>query len=43
VYFLRAGVNYTPKKFLDLGLSLGFDDMSETGSFGPAGFLAFRI
>ncbi|MEO8702588.1 MAG: hypothetical protein ABI867_21265 [Kofleriaceae bacterium] len=42
-YFLRAGLNYTPRKFIDLGFSIGFDDLSETGSFGPAGFLAFRI
>jgi hypothetical protein len=42
-YFLRAGVNYSPRKFIDLGISVGFDDLSETGSFGPAGFLAFRI
>ncbi len=42
-YFLRAGVQHSPRKFLDLGLSLGFDDLAEYGSFGPAGFLAFRI
>ncbi|MBS1122478.1 MAG: hypothetical protein H6Q90_4706 [Deltaproteobacteria bacterium] len=42
-YFLRAGVDYTPRKYLDLGLSIGFDDLSQTGSFGPAGYLAFRI
>ena len=42
-YFLRAGVNYSPKKYLDLGISVGFDDLAETGTFGPAGFLAFRI
>ena len=41
--FLRAGVNYTPRKFLDVGFSLGFDDLSFKGSFGPAGFFAFRI
>ncbi|MBA2540354.1 MAG: hypothetical protein H0V17_12010 [Deltaproteobacteria bacterium] len=42
-YFLRAGVQYSPRKFLDLGISLGFDDLAEIGTFGPAGFLAFRI
>jgi len=42
-YFLRAGVQWTPRGFVDLGLSLGFDDLASYGSFGPAGFLAFRI
>jgi hypothetical protein len=42
-YFMRAGVDYTPRKYLDLGISVGFDDLAETGSFGPAGYLAFRI
>lgn len=42
-YFLRAGVDYTPKKYLDVGFSLGFDDLSALGTFGPAGYLAFRI
>ena len=41
--FLRAGFNYTPRHYVDLGLSLGFDDLSVKGSFAPAGFLAFRI
>jgi hypothetical protein len=43
IYFLRAGLNYSPKKNIDLGLSVGFDDLALTGSFGPAGFFAFRI
>ncbi len=42
-YFLRAGVDYTPRKYLDVGFSLGFDDLAVNGSFGPAGYLAFRI
>ena len=42
-YFLRAGVQHSPRKYLDLGLSLGFDDLASYGSFGPAGTLAFRI
>jgi hypothetical protein len=42
-YFLRAGVSYTPRKYIDLGLSLGFDDLAKSGSFGPAGLVAFRI
>lgn len=41
--FIRAGIQYTPRKYIDLGLSIGFDDLSELGSFGPAGLLAFRI
>ncbi len=42
-YFLRAGVQHSPRKYLDLGLSLGFDDLATYGSFGPAATLAFRI
>lgn len=41
--FLRAGVQWTPRRWVDLGVSLGFDDLADLGSFGPAGFLAFRI
>jgi hypothetical protein len=41
--FIRAGLQYTPRKYVDLGLSIGFDDMSKSGSFGPAGLLVFRI
>lgn len=40
---IRAGLQYTPRKYLDLGFSIGFDDLSKAGSFGPAGLLAFRI
>ncbi len=42
-YFLRAGVSWSPKKYLDVGGSIGFDDLAHAGSFGPAGYLAFRI
>jgi len=42
-YFMRVGANYSPRKYLDLGFSIGFDDLGETGTFGPAGFIAFRI
>jgi hypothetical protein len=42
-YFIRAGFQFSPRKDLDLGLNIGFDDLAETGSFGPAGFAAFRI
>jgi hypothetical protein len=41
--FIRAGFQYSPRKYLDLGLSIGFDDLSAVGSFAPAGFLAVRI
>lgn len=40
---LRAGLQYTVRKYLDLGFSLGFDDLAHGGTFGPAGLLAFRI
>jgi hypothetical protein len=41
--FLSAGLRFTPRKYLDLGLSIGFDDLAHGGSFAPAGLLAFRI
>jgi hypothetical protein len=41
--FLRFGFQYTPRKYLDVGASLGFDDMAHPGTFGPAGYLALRI
>jgi hypothetical protein len=41
--FLRAGVQWTPRHFIDLGLSLGFDDLGHIGTFGPAALLAVRI
>ena len=41
--FIRAGVDYAIRKYLDLGASIGFDDLAHLGSFGLAGFLAFRI
>ena len=41
--FIRGGFQYSPRKYLDLGLSIGFDDLSVVGSFAPAGFLAVRI
>src|SRR5262249_26571307 len=37
ISFLRVGFQYTVKKRIDLGLSLGFDDLARGGSFGPAG------
>ena len=41
--FIRAGLQHTPRKYLDLGFSIGFDDLAHGGSFSPAGLLAFRI
>lgn len=41
--FIHAGFHYSPRRYLDLGLSIGFDDLAHGGSFAPAGFLAFRI
>jgi hypothetical protein len=41
--FLSGGISYSPRPFVDLGLSLGFDDLAHGGSFAPAGFLAVRI
>jgi hypothetical protein len=41
--FLRAGVQFTPKNFLDVGVMAGFDDLAAAGSFGLAGILAVRI
>jgi hypothetical protein len=41
--FLSGGLLYSPRRYLDLGLQIGFDDLAHGGSFAPAGFLAFRI
>lgn len=41
--FIRAGFDFSPRKFLDVGLSLGWDDLSISGGFAPAGYLAVRI
>jgi hypothetical protein len=41
--FLHAGFNLSPRRYLDLGLQIGFDDLAHGGSFAPAGYLAFRI
>ena len=39
---IRAGVQFTPKKFIDVGANLGWDDLSTVGSFALPGFLALR-
>jgi hypothetical protein len=41
--YIRAGLQYSPRKDLDVGFSLGFDNLAEAGTFGPAGMLAFRL
>ncbi len=41
--FLRAGVQFTPRPFVDVGGSLGFDDLAHLGTFTPALYLAVRI
>jgi hypothetical protein len=41
--FMRLGFDYTIRNYLDLGLSLGFDDLAHLGTFGPAGVINFRI
>jgi len=41
--FIRAGLQYTPRRYLDLGASLGFEDLAHAGTFSPAGYLAVRI
>jgi hypothetical protein len=41
--FINAGFSFSPRTYLDLGLSIGFDDLAHGGSFAPAGFLTFRI
>jgi hypothetical protein len=42
-YFIRAGVQYSPRKWFDAGIFLGFDDLATIGSFGPSAILAARI
>jgi hypothetical protein len=43
VTFLRAGLQYSPRPFLDVGGSLGFDDLGTWGTFDPEFYLALRI
>lgn len=40
---LRAGIEYAVKKYLDVGVSAGFEDLSALGTFGLTSLLAFRI
>lgn len=41
--FIRAGVQHSPKKNLDVGAGIGFEDLSDLGSFAFALSLAIRI
>ena len=41
--FVRAGLSLTPRKSVDVGGSVGFDDLAHAGSFGLALSLAVRI
>ncbi|MBV8759735.1 MAG: hypothetical protein JO257_20770 [Deltaproteobacteria bacterium] len=41
--FLRGGIQYSPRKYVDVGGSLGFDDLAHSGTFAPEAYLALRI
>ncbi len=41
--FIKGGVQFTPKKWLDVGALAGFEDLSRKGSFGLTAILAVRI
>jgi hypothetical protein len=41
--FLRAGLQFSPNRNLDVGGSVGFDDLATADSFGVAAFFAVRI
>ena len=41
--YLRVGLEYTAKTSVDVGGSLGFDDLGHGGTFGPQFYLAVRI
>ena len=41
--FIKAGLQYSPRKYFDIGGQLGWDDLSTLGTFGPQLFLALRI
>jgi hypothetical protein len=41
--FVRAGFQYSPRKYFDVGASVGFEDLAHGGTFSPQGFLAVRI
>jgi len=41
--FIRAGLQYSPRHYFDIGGNIGWDDLATLGSFGPQLFLALRI
>ena len=41
--FIRAGLQYSPRQWFDIGGSIGWDDLSTLGTFGPQLSLALRI
>lgn len=41
--FIRGGFLYSPRRWVDLGLSVGWDDLATAGAFAPQGHLTFRI
>ncbi|CAN5380030.1 hypothetical protein BH11MYX1_BH11MYX1_31950 [soil metagenome] len=41
--FIRAGLQYSPRHWFDIGGSVGWDDLTTLGTFGPQLFLALRI
>jgi len=41
--YLRVGLEYTAKTFVDIGGSLGFEDLAHGGTFGPQLYVAVRI
>ncbi len=41
--FIRAGLQYSPRHWFDIGGSLGWDSLATLGTFGPQLTLALRI
>ncbi|MEO8554304.1 MAG: hypothetical protein ABI678_30215 [Kofleriaceae bacterium] len=41
--FIRAGLQFSPRRYFDIGGSIGWDDLARLGSFGPQLTLALRI
>ena len=41
--FIRAGLELSPRHWFDIGGSVGWDDLTTLGTFGPQLYLALRI
>ena len=41
--FIRAGLEFSPRHWFDIGGSVGWDDLTTLGTFGPQLYLALRI